>query len=238
MANLLGTDYITAVTSLLNGDTIDSVLFYQYLSIARTSREMMRPFLFFRKTFTFTVAAVSTQPINISQVTGYALPTDFMYLSVDGTITLYNNNLQWQTYEEVPMNQSVYYLQENNKFWIDYSTNTIYFCGIIDQQYTAYIYYQADLGDITATTSWQNVPSRFQMMLTFDIAAMYRLGQDYDDINARNADNNARQADMIYNSMCVLDDYRQRSTVTTLDYPTAGDSDSATFKNKQINVNG
>lgn len=232
---MIGSDFFTAVTSLLNGDTIDNVLFYQYLNTARITREMQRPFMRLRKLYTpFVVAPVGTQPLDPTTITPYALPTDFLYLSRDGEITLYNNHLQWQQYTEIPIDQQVYYCQNNNNFWIDHSSQKIYFTGIIDQQYFAYIFYQANLGDITASTSWLNIPTIYHMILAYDVAAMYRLGQDYDDINARNANENARRADMLFSTMCTWDDNLQRSAVTRMDYPTQGDSPE--FTNRKINM--
>ena len=231
---MTGSDFYTAVTSLLNGDTIDSTLFYQYLNTARIQRELMRPFMRLRKTYTFSVSAVSSLPLDPTLITKYALPTDFFYLSRDAEITLYNNNNQWQPYTEIPIDQQIYYMQNNNVFWIDHSTQTAQFCGIIDQAYTAFVFYQANLGDITSSTAWLNIPSAFHMILAYDVAAMYRMGQDYDDINARNANENARQADKLFDVMCKWDDNLQRSAVTKLDYPTQGDQPE--FTNHKINM--
>ena len=230
---MLGSDFVTAVTSLLNGDTIDITLFYQYLNTARITREMQRPFMKLRKLATpFNVSSVTSQPLDPTLVTGYSLPSDFQYLSRDGEITLYNNNLQWQQYTEIPFDQQVYYLQNNNNFWIDHNQSKIFFTGIIDQLYKAYLFYQADLGDISANTTWVNIPSRFHMILAYDVAAMYRLGQDYDDISARNANENVRRADMLFETMKTWDDNLQRSAVTRMDYPLQGEAPG--FTNHKI----
>ena len=232
---MVGTDFYNLTTNLLNGFQMDTVTFYTLLNVARIRREMMRPFMALRKVDTSnTIVAVSNNPLVLG--TAYSLPSDFLFLSKDGTMTFYNNNQIWQDYSEVPLDMYVSYLQISNTFTINYGTQKFYVLGTVDQQYTAYIPYQANLGDITATTSWLNIPTTFQPILSFDVAVMYRMGQSYDDINARNADRNNIDAETLFNAMCTWDNNLQRSSVTRLDYPTA--AESVTFRNRSINTNG
>ncbi len=163
------------------------------------------------------------------------VPSDFFYLSRDGEITLYNNNNVYQTFTEIPLNLVIPYLQVNNVFYVDHGAGKIYFLGTIDQTYTAFVPYQANLGDITATTTWLNIPSAFHMILAYDVAAMYRMGMDYDDINARNANQNAIDANALFNSMVAWDDNLARSATTRMDMPIINGNSSANF-NRRIDI--
>ena len=231
-----GADFYTAVTTLLEGFQINETLFYQFLNTARIQREMMRPWMYLRKLDTSNVVApVSTVPVIAPPSPSYTIPSDFLFLSKDGQMTLYDNNNQYENYYEIPMDLQVQYLQQSNRFFFDYANGILYFLGIVSKQYTAYIFYQADFGDITKTTTWLNIPKRYHMILAYDVAAMYRLGVDYDDVNARNAESNHQQAELLFGSMKTWDDNLQRSAVTTLDYPTEGSGEND-FHNRKINM--
>lgn len=232
-----GSDFYTAVTTLLNNFQMNQVLFYQLLNVARIQREISRPFIRLQKMDASNiVSAVGIAPLIPQTGQALTLPTDFLFFRDDGKIILSNNNQIWQPYSEIPLSLAIPFLQINNNFYIDHVSQTYYLTGLIDQQYTAYMYYQADFGDITANTSWLNIPKRFQMMLAFDVAAMYRLGVNYDDINARNADSNHQQAELIFNVMANWDNNLQRSAVTNLDYPTPAELSG--HQNHKIPIDG
>lgn len=232
---MLGADFYTAMGSLIDGFSLDQTLFYQMLNTARTRREMMRAWMRLRK-FDYSQSVSPTQaPVALPLTNGINVPTDFMFLSRDGEITLYDNNNTYEIYTEIPMNMIIPYLQVNNVFYVDHAGGKIYFLGVVDRLYKAFVPYQADFGDITATTTWVNIPTRFQMILAYDVAAMYRLGVDYDDINARNADQNNRDAEMLYGAMVSWDDNLQRSATTKMNYPVIMDTPGANFNHK-INI--
>ena len=73
------------------------------------------------------------------------------------------------------------------------------------------------------------------MLLAYEVAAMYRLGLDYDDINARNADRNIIDAKQLYAAMVSWDDNRQRSATTRTNMPPITQIAGANF-NKQIDT--
>lgn len=232
-----GAALFTAVTSLVAGFNLDQTLFLQMVNTARFRREMMRQWMRLRKYDYSQVLAQQNASITFPPAISSRInvPADFMYLNRDGEITLYNNNNQFETYTEIPMNIAIPYLQTNNVFFIDHAAGFIYFLGNIATQYTAFIPYQANFGDITLATSWQNIPTDFHMLLAYDVAAMYRLGVSYDDINARNAESNAQQAELLYQSMCVWDDTLQRSATARVNYPIITDTNGSNF-NKRINT--
>lgn len=228
-----GADFYTAVSSLIDGFSLDTTLFYQMLNTARIRRELSRPFMRLRKyDFSQTVGPISVAPTTLPPSASITLPTDFLYLNRDGEITLYDSVNTWQTFTEIAMNLIIPYLQVNNVFYVDHAAGKAYFLGIIDKAYKAFVPYQANLGDITAGSTWLNIPSAFHMILAYDVAAMYRLGVDYDDINARNASENGRQAEALFNSMVVWDDNLQRSATTRMNYPVVSDDAGANFNHK------
>jgi len=60
-------------------------------------------------------------------------------------------------------------------------------------------------------------PSEYSKILALDVAVMWRLGVDYDQVNARNADANAGLAEAIYNEMTRWDSRLQNSMTAGLD---------------------
>lgn len=232
-----GAALFTAVTSLVAGFNLDQTLFLQMLNTARTRREFQRAWMRLRKyQYSQSVSAASA-PIIFPPQVSISVPADFMFMSRDGEITLYDNNNQFETYTEIPMNLIIPYMQYNNSFAIDHANALIYFLGTIAKNYTAFLQYQADFGDITLTTAWINIPTRFHMILAYDVAAMYRLGVSYDDINARNADDNNKQAQLMYGAMETWDDNLQRSATTRMDLPIITDVPGANFQRK-IDIGG
>jgi len=192
---------------------MDQTLFLQFVNVARTIREGMRPFRRLTKLDTTN----SVGPGN-SWNTRLILPSDFEYLTEDGIITLFDGNQTFQDITEVGIDRTPEFNQTSNVFAIDHANLVWYIFGVISQAYKAYIYYQADYGDITLTTSWTNIPSRYHMMLAFDALNMYEMGVDYDDLQARNATKLGQMAETLYNAMCQWDDRLQRSATAKRDY--------------------
>lgn len=228
---MTGTDLYNFFATLFDGGqapiSIDD--FLARANVARSNREMARPWMRLRKLDSSQTASTSdtyTTPKN--------LPSDFMFLTKESYIVLFDGQQTWETYWEVPQYLHIQYKDLSQRFYIDHANQKFYLLGIVDRAYNIYIPYQADLGDITATTGWLNIPDRFARILAYDVASMYRLGTDYDDINARNADDNSRQADLLFKSMERWDDELQRSSVSALDYPTLGDQPE--FVNRKIPI--
>ena len=230
---MTGQNMYEAMSTLVDGFSMDPVLFYQMLNAERAKVEFMRPWMFFRKMdVSNTATASSPSLIAPPTVNKFNLPTDFQFLTKDGTITLYDQNNQWETYTEVPMDLMVSHLQNNNEFFIDYGNLTFTLLGVVAKSYSIFIPYQADYGDITATTSWVNVPSRFHLLLPLAVAVRLRLGISYDDINARNASDNLTAYNEMINAMKTLDDNRQRSATTRRDLPDNSDVPGVNFSHK------
>ena len=233
MAPLTGSQYYDAVTTLLGGFEMDTILFYQFLNIARANREFARPWLRLRKFDTSQTAVPAQAPIIAPPTTNrLTLPDDFGYLMEDGEIMLYDQNNQYEVFTEIGMQNLIPYLQVNNCFYVDHASGYYYLLGTLDRHYTVFFPYIADFGDITDATTWLNMPARFDMVLAFDVASMYRLGVDYDDINARNAEDNNKQASILFNAMCTWDDNLARSATTRMGMPRIGNEQGANFNHK------
>lgn len=237
MANLNGSDMYTAMSTLIDGFNMDTTLFYQLLNSERTKVEMKRPWMRLRKVdFTQSIGPVSSIPLSFPPPTSnrITIPSDFMFLTDDGIITLYDSNGQWEDYTEVPIQAAIPALQESNQFYADHANGYFYMLGLIAKQYTAFIAYQADYGDIASGTTWLNIPARFQLLLPLMVAVRHRMGIDFDDINARNADDNARAAMEIYEAMSAWDNNLQRSSTTRRDY--SGSMGAPVHFNKRIDM--
>lgn len=234
---MTGAQLYTLVQSLVNGFSIDQTTFYILLNTARTRREMQRAWMRLRR-YQYTQTLQPTQPsLTLPPSAQITIPSDFMFFSRDGEITLYDNNNQYETYTEIPLNLVIPYLQVNNVFYADHAGGTFNFLGVIQKAYTAFVQYQADFGDITVTTTWLNIPTRFHAILAFDVAVMYRLGMDYDDINARNADRNNVDAELLFGAMATWDDNLQRSATTRMELPVITDVPGSNFQHR-VDIGG
>lgn len=216
---------------------MDTTTFYLMLNVARIRREMQRSWMNLRKYDYSQTLSPQNASIIFPPTAKLNVPTDFLFLSKDGEITLYNDNNQYETYTEIPMNIAIPNMQMNNQFFIYHALAFIYFLGNISTQYKAFIPYQANFGNIASATTWVNIPQIFHMILAFDVAAMYRLGISYDDINARNADDNNRQAELLFQAMSAWDDNLQRSSTTRRNLPDNSDVGGANF-NRRIDIGG
>lgn len=236
MANFTtGKDFYNQAATMIHNFQMDRTMFYTFLNSARTIREMARPWMKLRKLDNSQLASASDIFNPLNPTNSKNMPSDFMMLTKEATIMLFDGQQTWLTYNEIPMDLQIQYKDMSNRFFFDHAAGKLYLLGIVDRQYYIFVFYQADYGDISDTTTWVNIPDRFRALLVHDVIAMYELGVDYDNTNARNANKHSQQAEMIFNAMCTWDDNLQRSSVTTLDYPVLGDT--PTFTNRKINMN-
>lgn len=235
--NMTGQDMYNAMSTLVEGFSMDPVLFYQLLNSERQKVEFMRPWMRLRKLDT-TQTAIASQPSLIAPptVNKLTLPTDFSFLNRDGVITLYDQNNQWENYIEIPMDLMVTHLQNNNEFFIDHANGTFTILGVVSKNYSVFMFYQADYGDITASTTWLNIPSRYHLALPLAVAIRLRMGISYDDINSRNASDNQLAYNQVIEIMKTWDDNLQRSATTKRNLPDSSDVPGANFQHK-INMN-
>lgn len=212
-----GQEIITMANNLLNGENLDEDFALQMLNVVRGYVEMRRPWQVLKKKDT-------SQTVNGSNTytNPITMPSDFRrWLGgrTEGTIQLFDGSNYPQTCTEFPYEDILYHKNNAFEFACDYGAKQLYITGIIPGNFTVYQWYIYNPGDIALDTVWLRFPSEFHPLLAYELAAMWRLGTDYDDVNARNADDNARRADMIYKSMEKWDAALAGSQIKHIDYP-------------------
>ncbi|CAM5999298.1 unnamed protein product [Sphagnum balticum] len=160
-----------------------------------------------------------TTPIPLPTVNSLTGETvGFMRWMLEGSVLLFNGNNDLQDITEVPLEATLNYYNDYGRYAVDYSGGNMFFMGLIPTTYTLYRYFIADYGDITLTTTWKHVPYRFANMLAFYTAARWRLGTSWDDIAARNADDNYKAAQELYQAMDDWDTELQIASYNSVDY--------------------
>lgn len=170
--------------TILDGDTIDEVFFYNVLNSAKDQIEDSRPWMFLRKLDT-SASAVAGTPIT--------LPTDWRM-----TWKLYVG--QDQLYTQMPFDQQHLYRNSSNYFVVDVASGTYTLLGTISGGSSVYHYYIKATDDITSATSpvW---PARFHPILAYYVAGYIQMGVDSDDLFARMAPENKVQAQTLLSAM-------------------------------------
>jgi uncharacterized membrane-anchored protein YjiN (DUF445 family) len=180
----------TMVESIMD-DTIDDVLFYQLLNVAKNRIENERPWMFLRK-----LDSSLTTTVGDNSSISRALPTDWrrtykLMVGLD------------QQFIQVPFDEQHQYRYSSNRFVIDVAGNVYYLLGTLGKADTIYHYYIKKTDDITAVTS--PVWNEFHEILAFDTAGYAMMGTDADDIYARMSPENKNMALMLKNSMEAWD---------------------------------
>lgn len=200
------------MSQIMGGENIDPTYALALLNVSRTGFELLdgRPLNFIKASDSTETAISGTH-----YTTTYAMPSPatpsiatpylMQYLS-EGTITLVstsnpNNQI---TLREAAFENSIAF-QGQNYFVSDYVNRTFSILANLPGLYKIWQFFIADFGDITDTTSWNGIPPRFHPALAFDAVARFRLGTDYDDLAARNADQNFKTAAALIGSLKMLD---------------------------------
>lgn len=218
-----GQNILDLITNILGGETIDPTFGLSLVELARLDYESRRPWQALKaKQITQTVSA------GLNPTTAYPLPVQasptlanpsFMRMLNEGKIKLVNqsNTQQYLILDQVPFENQVEF-QTSPAFYIDYANQNLYILGNIPFAALLYLFFIADLGAITVGTKWNGFQYRqvFSHCLAFQSAARYRLGTDYDDIAARNGDDNFKAAETVYRSMVAWDRELALSSVETL----------------------
>lgn len=121
-----------------------------------------------------------------------------------GGIQLFNGT-QWARLTEVPLEMKNSYYNQFGHFCVDYAQGLVYILGLCPQSYTVYQFITKDLGDITASSTWSQFPSRYAPILALRAAARWRLGTSFDDMNANNAADNDREVRDMFDDMVKWD---------------------------------
>lgn len=198
--------------NILDGETLGDTLFGQLVNIARVRRENMRKWqILVKEDSSNQVTSATTYETNIS------LPSDFrrMYRNPKRPALILvstSNANDVLKYEELPLQMRRMNKDKPGFFVVDHLNSRLHVLGTVSGTYTMYLYYIHDPTDIDSDTQWI-FPSEFHPILGFDVAAMHRGGIDFDDINARLAENNRADAAAIWDAMVKWDDQLARSAL-------------------------
>ncbi len=215
---MTGQQELDLLKQILGGEGINQAYALQLINLAKMKYEQARP-------WKALVAVDNSQTVNggNTYLTPLNLPSNFIrYLGesslAQGSIVLFDGNDNVQFLTEVPFEQRIFYRTEFGRMTVDYANEKLYIMGIVPGSFTVYQYYIQFTPDITLNTSWEKIPARFHAILAFDAAARWRLGTDYDDVNARNADDNAKMAASIFDAMSSWDTELAISAINSIDY--------------------
>ena len=232
---MIGQEIIDLITSILGGETPDTTYLLQLINLSKVRIENgINPAREDQGSRPWKVLLTldKTKTVNSSNtyLTAFDLPDNFKrYLGesslTQGRLILFDgsNNVQYLTeipYELILENKDIF-----GYFAVDYSNRQFYITGVVPGTFTIYQWYIKKTEPITLATSWSNFDSDFHPILAFDTAARYRLGTDYDDVNARNADDNIKMVNGIFNAMASWDAEMAISAINNIDYPNVNNSD-------------
>lgn len=234
---MTGNQILALLKNILAGEGISNTYALQLINLARIRIEALRPW----KVLSTVDNSQTVTPAN-TYTTPISLPDNFVrFLGesslAQGSVILFDGNTDVEYITEIPIENILFNKDQYGMVAVDYGENKMYFTGLIPKNYTVYQYYIADFGDITTLTTWEKFPARFAPILAFDAAAHWRLGTDYDDVNARNADDNARMVDQILTAMKSWDSELAISSINRLDYP-AGYNNNNNIRNNGYGPRG
>lgn len=204
---------IDFVTSLLGGETPSPQLILSLLNVEKDVVQDERPWQVLKKVDN----SVVVTPSNTFTIP-LPLPVDFSKFLLEGTMQLFDGNNDVQYISEVPIESQLNYKNEYGRFCANVGSGTFFLMGLIPKVYTVYLWFIQTTPDITPLTTWEKFPSRYHKLLCFGAAARYRLGTDYDDINARNADDNGKARDALLKSAERWDSDLAISAINAVDY--------------------
>lgn len=152
---MTGTQLITFLHSLIDGDSLDQDTELDLLNNARVNLEDERDWEFLKKLDETETASTSAK----------SLPSDFslplnLYVGDDTT-----------PYYQIPFEQKHLFTGNSRSFYIDYA-NANYYLLNQNNGNTIYFYYFYDPDDITTTTS-PVFPTKFHKLLAFDAAKLF-----------------------------------------------------------------
>lgn len=192
-------------TSILDGFEMDLTLFYTFLDVAQSNREGYRPWVILR-----TIDATQTAAVGNSFLTAKTLPIDFKktYNRFPIVLTDSQGNVV-RKLRQIPISEKNQYKDDAGKFYINFTTGQYFICGAQSQSCTINLSYIKRTTKVSsaASNTWafDTYDDAFSKVLGLDVAVMHKLGVDYDQINAVQADANARLAQMIINGMAEWD---------------------------------
>ncbi len=213
-----GLQLIQLLSKILGGENISQTYALQLFNITKDIIEDKRPW----KKLSVENHALTVTGSNTYK-NPFPLTDDFRrYLGestlAQGSIVLFDGNNNIQVLTEVPIENILFYKDTFGRFAVDYANDVFYITGVVPGTFNIYQYYIRTTDEITLTTKWQNFPKRYHPILAFDAACRWRLGTDYDDVNARNADDNGKVVNMMLDAMSSWDAELAISAINSIDY--------------------
>ena len=212
------------VTGLLDGFQMDSTLFDTFLDVAQSNREGARPWVYLRREDSSQIANTSD-----TYTTEKFLPEGFKktYTRFPIVLTDSQGNVV-RKLREIPIHERHQYRNDGNKFYINYAEGTFFLCGTQSQTCTINFYYIESSSRLSEypTSAWvlSSFDGGYTKILGFDVAVMHKLGVDYDQINAAQADNNALQAKIMFEQMAEWDSQLAQSAQEGVDFGSVGNT--------------
>lgn len=196
-----GQAILNTLAGLLGGEVIDPVQGLYLVNSARVIFQEDRPWEILKKTDDSVTVPSGLNPNNPLKI-----PSDFArFIDDKNEIILSNGTNIIYRLRQAPLESKLLYQNNFGWFVMDEANGVFYVMGQVPQALSAYFNYISDPGDITLTTPWGAFPVRFQKILPFICAAMYRSGTDYDSLNARNAADNELRSNMLFKAMVNWD---------------------------------
>lgn len=233
-----GQDLYAFTSKLLLGYQMDATIFYWLLNTSKGKVELMRPWVQLRTEDSSQNASPIQNTINNSMyLTPFNLPANFLnwYSPTRSIVLVSSDGLTFRWYKEIPLERKHEYKDDNSKFYINKATRQLFFCGILDQNYSVHQFYIQASPDITAVNSWV-FPGNFAPILAFDVAQTYREMFDYDIVNAAQGDKIEKGFNKIFKQMTEWDGNLQESQLEGIDsYQDSGNG--AAFNNRVVGDN-
>lgn len=209
---------LTNLTGTLNGRVLDQT--YGLLLINR-SRNRVQEIRNWKCMIAVDTSQTAASGNNYSVALN--LPTGFMNF-VDpernggyGRIMLFDG-VNFVPLDEIAFELKAAFQNVFGKFAVDYANSKFYILGMTPRNYTVYIFFKQDLGDITLNTFWSQFPARYHHILYMRSAARWRLGTSIDDLNAENAADNDSEVKEMLNDMISWDTNLQLGATENIDY--------------------
>lgn len=226
-----GQALVDLLVSILDNESIDETFALQMINVARGYIEDRQPLIVFK-----TLDKTQTVASGNNATMGIPLPSKFRMFAPTrgeegGSVQLYNGSNYVQDLFESQFEEQLRNMNYFGKYYVDYGQGLLYILGTVPGNYTLYQFYIMDPGDITLTTQWGQIgsrvamPAKYHPMLAYEAAAMWRLGTDYDNTAARNAEDNAKRSDLIYKGMLKWNTGVALSQIGNKDYGGYGNFD-------------
>jgi len=189
---MLGSALKTFIESLTDDQSIDSVLLYQLINIAKTRIEEERNWKILEVEDTSESAGTGNTFLSMK-----TLPTDFgndigLFVAETGGVATW--------YQPIPYSRRYSYKDSSRRYYIDLANSQYALTGKMSVSQTIHLIYRKTSTTITSTVEWV-FPDRFHPLLGFLVAEMYKAGTDYDSISFNQAIQHRLDSKMLWEAL-------------------------------------